>query len=764
MKKILLLSTFALFASLDSEDDLISKVSVRLEQYNSIVPDEHVCLFLNQEKYAKKDTIFFSAFYYQSDLKPIARKRILSAGLFDGAGHIIDRINFSTVNGLSFNQLVVPPNAKPGFFNFVAFDPENGEVFFSSPLTIVDRKMVAINTVNNSTLCKFGFEGGHFVQSINNRLIVIASPNQSVTLTPSNESPVYATTDSAGLASFTIKPLTAKSYTLTAGEKSYSLPIPEVQGCALQVIDEKNHKKILVGMPLNRMSAKDKMILLVVHNRKIIASSTITAGEDGSYSYLMDKQELPNGLFEAVVLSENKMLAQRIFYNYRSKVSAALNITEKKVPQRSAFKVGVVLRDLAGNPLTGNFTFSVTQATANKNAHQLSIDENLFLNPFIHEYHSRIPKNKNARQELIDNVLALTHQSSIQWEDILRGKMLKKRQAGNIVFRARFEGAFAIPDSALFSCFLQNSMIGYEARVKKGAVELPFLYDFYGREEMFFSVEDRGKDISQNYKIRVDTLSIALPTQTTCIELPETDEYGELSFKTNLAAESFGYFGSKSLKSNNISNLNERFEDEVMGADLSVNVEEYVVFPTMIDLVKEVIPFLEVKKKKDSQSVRLLINQKKYFSKPKMSPLFVIDGVLTKDQELFLNLKPIEVFRIKIINDANKLMPFGSLGQNGIVLVETKKKLAERVKDKTNTVSVLGLNQAINKKPYTPLGNRQPDLRTTLLWIPLAETDGLGEASFSVPTSDLQGSFLIRISGKTKIGLPFETSQVVEVK
>ncbi|MFN7437483.1 MAG: hypothetical protein ACK5SJ_13655, partial [Bacteroidota bacterium] len=124
----------------------------------------------------------------------------------------------------------------------------------------------------------------------------------------------------------------------------------------------------------------------------------------------------------------------------------------------------------------------------------------------------------------------------------------------------------------------------------------------------------------------------------------------------------------------------------------------------------------------------------------------------------------IEVFRIKIINDANKLMPFGSLGQNGIVLVETKKKLAERVKDKTNTVSVLGLNQAINKKPYTPLGNRQPDLRTTLLWIPLAETDGLGEASFSVPTSDLQGSFLIRISGKTKIGLPFETSQVVEVK
>ncbi|MFN5005592.1 MAG: hypothetical protein ACK5FZ_15905 [Bacteroidota bacterium] len=184
MKKILLLSTFALFASLDSEDDLISKVSVRLEQYNSIVPDEHVCLFLNQEKYAKKDTIFFSAFYYQSDLKPIARKRILSAGLFDGAGHIIDRINFSTVNGLSFNQLVVPPNAKPGFFNFVAFDPENGEVFFSSPLTIVDRKMVAINAANNSTLCKFGFEGGHFVQSINNRLIVIASPNQSVTLTP----------------------------------------------------------------------------------------------------------------------------------------------------------------------------------------------------------------------------------------------------------------------------------------------------------------------------------------------------------------------------------------------------------------------------------------------------------------------------------------------------------------------------------------------------------------------------------------------------
>ncbi|MFM7857417.1 MAG: hypothetical protein ACKO96_37230, partial [Flammeovirgaceae bacterium] len=182
-------------------------------------------------------------------------------------------------------------------------------------------------------------------------------------------------------------------------------------------------------------------------------------------------------------------------------------------------------------------------------------------------------------------------------------------------------------------------------------------------------------------------------------------------------------------------------------------------------LVKEVIPFLEVRKRKEILNTRLLIKQKAHFSKAKFGPLFVIDGALTKDESLFLDLKPVEVFRIKIINDANRLTKFGSLGRNGIVLIETKKKSSAKLKDTSKTISFLGLNKPVKENLLPAITSEQmPDLRTNLLWIPLAETSALGQAAVDFYTSDLKGSFIIKVRGKTKNGNPFEAEQVFEIK
>ncbi|MFM7857447.1 MAG: hypothetical protein ACKO96_37380, partial [Flammeovirgaceae bacterium] len=99
MKRILALLTITVLFSFSTNDDFIAKLSVRLEQFSKLNPDERLCLITNQEKFSVNDTIFFSGFYYQSDLHLIASKRVFSVGLFSSRGTAITKINFSITNG-----------------------------------------------------------------------------------------------------------------------------------------------------------------------------------------------------------------------------------------------------------------------------------------------------------------------------------------------------------------------------------------------------------------------------------------------------------------------------------------------------------------------------------------------------------------------------------------------------------------------------------------------------------------------------------------
>jgi hypothetical protein len=310
-------------------------------------------------------------------------------------------------------------------------------------------------------------------------------------------------------------------------------------------------------------------------------------------------------------------------------------------------------------------------------------------------------------------------------------------------------------------------MVGYEGTVNAGRVEVPILFDFYGREDVFYSMEFKNKELEGSYKISLDSVAPKIAILNSSKEGQDLDPYGDLSHKCSVIMESYRFFNKSNENLNDQDNLNDRFEDEASGSDVQIKVDAYVVFPTMVDLVKEIVPFLEIKVRKNSKTVRLLINQKKFYSRPKNGPLYIIDGAMTKEQEAFLTLKPVDIHSIKLINDANKLTPFGSLGRNGIVLVQTKRKKNEQVVSDSKTVSILGLSQSqtasAEKYTQTKSNSRIPDVRSNLLWAPMIETSSKGESTVRFQCSDLTGESVIVIKGKTKSGIPFEASAVFSV-
>jgi hypothetical protein len=184
----------------------------------------------------------------------------------------------------------------------------------------------------------------------------------------------------------------------------------------------------------------------------------------------------------------------------------------------------------------------------------------------------------------------------------------------------------------------------------------------------------------------------------------------------------------------------------------------------MEELIREIVPYLQHRKSGDKTTERVVLfpNNKV----PAYDPLFLIDGIMTKNTRYFLTLNPSDIISIKLIKDINKLNRFGSLGKNGIVLVSTKKQAHPELQKVNTQLSVKGLNKPYAH--YSPTSDdraqvRKPDFRSTLYWNPSVKVDASGKVNAIFYTSDDVGNFLIRIQGITSDGRPFEKTDSLTV-
>jgi len=209
--------------------------------------------------------------------------------------------------------------------------------------------------------------------------------------------------------------------------------------------------------------------------------------------------------------------------------------------------------------------------------------------------------------------------------------------------------------------------------------------------------------------------------------------------------------------------LNKDFEDELTGVDYSVKVDDYVIFPTMEELIREVVPSLLHRRIKGNSVVRVVLPDGAI---PKEDPLYIIDGIMTKNTSYFLQLKPAEIITIKVVRTINRLNRFGTMGRSGIVLVQTKGIDHMKLKNENTMISVKGINKPmIFRIPSHSVSSDQriPDFRSTLYWNPSVATNSKGEGLINFSASDDVGTFLIRVQGITSDGRPFNKLDSIQL-
>jgi TonB-dependent SusC/RagA subfamily outer membrane receptor len=137
------------------------------------------------------------------------------------------------------------------------------------------------------------------------------------------------------------------------------------------------------------------------------------------------------------------------------------------------------------------------------------------------------------------------------------------------------------------------------------------------------------------------------------------------------------------------------------------------------------------------------------------APLLVVDNMPMDIESLDL-INPFDIAQIDVLTNANNTTLFGMRGRNGVIVIFTKNG---RSASKTASIpfhikSILPLGYQNPVEFYAPKYDtpekrdaQTPDLRTTIHWQPVVQTDSLGMASFEFYTADEPTSYTVIIEG-----------------
>jgi hypothetical protein len=762
------------FLSLDS--DLLARLTKGLGEFNARQQQVKVHLTFNQSVYAPGDTAWFSAYFLRAnDLGPVGGRQILNLELSDSSGRIVARSLFAVQAGRGASQFAFPPDFAPGIYHVSCFSDWmrnfSPDLYYHQNIRVTGPARLESVAPANYRL-DFYAEGGHLAAGVLNTVIVRRSGGRGQAGTGVIEDDAGSEVgryvwNEAGLGSFALAPVEGRryfsKYNTSSGPVRVSLPPVERDACALTLQEGSDGLRLVL-----RTSAQSRLrtepVLLVIQSRNSIAfSAEETFTGEGLLSLDVPVGELPHGITQVAAFDKRgKEIAQRLIYVPASKkqeTSITLSQNRFKTRERAAAEIR-----LSGLARKASASVTVVHRPASPAGTIADLESQLFLQADLGV--GELPSNAHD----LDLLLGTVSWKRFSWEALLSGPVNTPvhpfRTYQQVSGVAAGVTGRPLPPATHMMVFLQKKMMGYDVYVKEnGAFEIPVLFDFYGRDDLFLLAKENGKELPE-VRVRIITDSMSAYQSPRVSALRERDEYGLAAFQKYLIAKSYGFFSVQQSAAGKDENPNADFEDELSEADVSVNVEDYIVFPTMEDLIREVVPSVQHRVLGGQTVVRVLL------STPQLvysgDPLYIIDGAMTKDTKFFLGLKPADLLTVKVVKEVTKLARFGTLGQNGIILVQTKKaNLAPELLRK-GTVSVYGLTRSL---PFTAMDygkaagrERVPDFRSTIFWEPNLVFGEDGKASVSFYTGDATGRFVVVVEGITTDGRPIRAMSEFDVE
>jgi hypothetical protein len=187
--------------------------------------------------------------------------------------------------------------------------------------------------------------------------------------------------------------------------------------------------------------------------------------------------------------------------------------------------------------------------------------------------------------------------------------------------------------------------------------------------------------------------------------------------------------------------------------------DEYTEFPDLIEMSKNIIPGLRIRKENNSYKVSLLGMDND--NNPGSGPAIFLDGVLIDDVSRILNLGSEKISKIEMIKSA---WFFGDIEFHGIVSIFSKKNEIDKIQLSQTSHTINIGNYARNNQLRFPdystnntVYNDIPDFRQLLYWHPEIRVKPGSKLKIEFFSSDISGKYLIKAFGITSNGNKIES-------
>lgn len=179
--------------------------------------------------------------------------------------------------------------------------------------------------------------------------------------------------------------------------------------------------------------------------------------------------------------------------------------------------------------------------------------------------------------------------------------------------------------------------------------------------------------------------------------------------------------------------------------DVVFQLDDYVRFPNMEEVISEIIPQLRVKKTKDEMILQVLNSSYKTFFDEEA--LVLLDGIPVSNTKTLIEADPLLIKSIEIIS--RKYLQ-GNTEYNGVVHFKTYRgDLANiQLNNIEGNFTLNGIQEAATyqNSDHTKQKDRLPDLRN-LLWREVNISNDQIKSGLKYFTSDIEGSFKIIARG-----------------
>ena len=746
---------FMFFHSWCLAQNTLMEIKQKFYEYQSEWSSYRLQLFFNQEKYFPGDTIYFKAYFFTEDNKAVGGKQLIEVNLVDHRGQSVQTIRFHVTDGKGYNQLLLSEEVAPGLYLITAhsnwmrnFEPIP---FFRKQIAIVKENRIE----SVSPDIDAAVEGGRLIAGVEQKVVISADKHGlPVTLVDDTGTPLLRdTTNHDGLGSFAFTPELNRSYFTHVEGVAGPLDLGRVyrDGCVLSLSPEEDNFGLRISAPPGSKLWGNEVFVVLTAFGKIQASKAVRLRQNEIATARFSRDSLSPGIIKASLIdASGNLLSTRDFFNEQAKrpVIVRLHTSKNKFGTREQIELEVTLTDSLGKPVRGDFCISVLNNATFDNEPRNSIAMHM--------------QERMTRDEPVPDSFVILQTRELPWNQILAdkltypGRALTRNIQLNGTAYADYDGA-PLPDNTDVMFYLQHNKMNYQTFTIAGKVRLT-MPDVFGSDEFFYIAETKnGKEIS-GITVRWDVDSLNFPTPLRAEEGNQEDRYAVFSKRRRLIEQSYSAVQIPS----NTDNATTDFEDEIATADLTVNVSEYMTFPTMSEMIREVVPSLFHRRIGQKSIVRLSLNEPMTATG---DPVYIIDGIASRNTDFFLSLLPSEIISIKLVKEPKKLARFGLLGKNGFVIVQTKKgNLREPLEDSARIYNGLSIPHNFSSVNPTDVLIHTPIFRSTVYWSPSIQVDASGKADIQFFSTDDVGSLQIRIDGYDAHGHRFSANEEIEIE